>query len=114
MSFTPDPEKIRHYLPGSRPYVECTINERKIHAKIIGWQGEMILIDYPPQMISKYTHGEREATWIHKSQAVRIRREDSIWAELEDDWDWHGTQDEKISFRPDPWNIYEQEHPEPS
>lgn len=72
----------------------------------------MILLDYPPRMISKYAHGQREAQWIHKSQAVRIRREDSIWADLEDDWTWHGDQDEKISYRPDPWNIYSQEFPE--
>lgn len=112
MTFIPDPEKISRYLPGRRPYVECTINERKIHASILGWQGEMILIGYPPRMISKYQHGQREADWIHKSQAVRIRREDSVWAFLEDDWPWHEAQDKKIPFRPDPWNIYPQEFPD--
>ncbi len=112
MTFVPDPEKISRYLPGRRPYVECTTNERKIHASILGWQGEMILIGYPPRMISKYQHGQREADWIHKSQAVRIRREDSVWAALEDDWPWHEAQDKKIPFRPDPWNIYPQEFPD--
>lgn len=56
--------------------------------------------------------GQRDVMWLHKSLAVRIRREDSIWAELEDDYPWHETQDQKISFRPDPWNIYKQEFPE--
>lgn len=112
MTFKADPEKMHHYLPGRRPYVECTIRERNIHARINGWQGDMILIDYPPRMISKFTHGQRKAEWIHKSLAVRIRREDSVWADLEDDYEWHQAQDERISFRPDPWNIYSQEFPD--
>lgn len=42
----------------------------------------------------------------------RIRREDSLWALLDDGWDWRGAQDAKISHRPDPWNIYEQVFPD--
>lgn len=112
MSFTPNADDIRHYVPGRRPYVECTIHERKVHARISGWQGDMILLEYPPRMTSKFTHGQRNVEWIHKSLAVRIRREDSVWADLEDDYAWHQTQDQKISFRPDPWNIYIQEFPD--
>lgn len=111
MAFTLDPEKMRRYLPDRRPYVEVTTGERKIHAQVIAWQADMILIEYPATIIDKITHGQREVEWIHKTRAVRIRREDSIWELLEDDWDWHGAQDEKISYRPDPWNIYEQEFP---
>lgn len=112
MTFTPDPEKMRRYLPGQRPYVEVTTGERKIHVNIMAWQRDMILIEYPPTIIDKYTHGQREAEWIHKSRAVRIRREDAVWALLDDDWDWHGAQDAKVSYRPDPWNIYSQEFPD--
>jgi hypothetical protein len=112
MSFTPNPEKMRRYLPDRRPYVEVTTGERKIHAQVIAWQADMILIEYPPTMIDKFTHGQREVEWIHKTRAVRIRREDSIWAHLEDDYAGHGAQDAKISYRPDPWNIYEQEFPQ--
>lgn len=112
MSFTPDPEEIQRYVPKRRPYVEVTIAERKIHAEIIGWHGNMILISYPPRMITKFTHGQKDVQWVHKSLAVRIRREDSIWASLEDDYEWHQAQDERITFRPDPWNIYSQEFPE--
>lgn len=111
MTFTPDPENMQRYVPGRRPYVEVTTRERKIHAQVIGWQSDMILVEYPPTMISKYTHGQRDVAWIHKAQAVRIRREDSIWAQLDDDYAWHGTQDAKIFHRPDPWNIYSQEFP---
>lgn len=112
MTFTPDPEKIQRYVPNRRPYVEVTIDQRKIHTEIIGWQGDMILISYPPRMITKFTHGQHEVLWAHKSSAVRIRREDSIWASVEDDYAWHQAQDERISFRPDPWNIYRQEFPD--
>lgn len=112
MTFIPDPEKMRWYLPGRRPYIEVSTEDSKIHAKLIAWQGEMIFISYPPRMIDKVTHGQQEVEWIHKSRVVRIRREDSIWAELEDDYDWHNAQDEKITHRPDPWNIYSQEFPE--
>lgn len=112
MTSTPDPEKMHRYVPNRRPYVEFTTGDRKMHAQIIGWQGDMILVDYPQRMIDKFTHGQREAEWIHKSTAVRIRREDSIWADLEDGYDWHHAQDENISYRPDPWNIYSQEFPD--
>ena len=112
MTFTPDPGKTSHYLPTRQPYVECTINEHKIHARLLGWQGEMILVEYPLTMITKYTQGQLDVMWLHKSLAVRIRREESIWAELEDDYPWHETQDQKISFRPDPWSIYKQEFPD--
>lgn len=33
-----------------------------------------------------FTHGQHEAEWVHKSTAVRIRWEDSLWASLEDDY----------------------------
>ncbi|MGA7205856.1 MAG: hypothetical protein WBX27_14625 [Specibacter sp.] len=112
MTFTPDPEKISHYPTPRRPYVQFTMNERKFHARVNGWQGEMIMVSYPPTLISKYTHGQRTTVWMHKSEAVRIRREDSVWADLEDDWPWHEAQDAKISFRPDPWIIYSQQFPD--
>ncbi|ALQ32640.1 hypothetical protein AA310_00140 [Arthrobacter sp. YC-RL1] len=112
MTFEPDPDKMRHYLPGRRPYVEIVMNERKIHARVMAWQGDRILVEYPATMISKYTHGQRETLWIHKSEAKRIRREDSIWADLEDDYTWHHGQDEKNAYRPDPWTIYGQNFPD--
>lgn len=111
MSFSPDPERIRWYQPGRRPYVEISLNERQLHARILGWQGEMILVEYPPRIESRFSYGQRETAWIHKSRAVRLRWEDSLWADLEDDNDWHQWQDLRISFRRDPWTIYSQENP---
>lgn len=72
----------------------------------------MILVEYPLRLINNLTHGQRETTWINKDLAVRLRREDSIWAVAEDDHAWHRTQDAKITHRPDPWNIYSQEFPD--
>ncbi|MFJ6419202.1 hypothetical protein [Paeniglutamicibacter sp. NPDC091659] len=69
-------------------------------------------MEYPPQLITKFTHGQRVVEWLDRSQAVRIRREDSIWALVEDDVKWHESQDLAISKRPDPWNIYKQEFPD--
>lgn len=112
MTFEPAPDKTRHYVPGRCPYVEIVISERKIHARVMAWQGERILVEYPPATISRYPHGQREVLWIHKSEAKRIRREESVWGDPEDDYPWHQNQDEKITYRPDPWTIYEQEFSE--
>lgn len=109
MTTTPDPEKIRRYRVNRRPYVEVTRNERKLHARVIGWHENMILVEYPPTIIDKYTHGQRSTEWINKSLAVRIRKADSLWATLDDNAAWHDLQDQKITHRADPWNIYEQE-----
>lgn len=105
----PDPEKIHRYQVNRRPYVEVTMNERKLHARVIGWHENMILVEYPPKIIDKYTHGQRSTEWINKSLAVRIRKADSLWATLDDNAAWHDLQDQKITHRADPWNIYEQE-----
>lgn len=111
MSFVPDPAQIRFYTPGRRPYVEFTLKDQKVHGRVLGWQGEMILVEYPPDLHDKFNHGQRQSIWLHKDLAVRLRREDSLWADLEDDYRWHASQDERIKHRPDPWSIYLQEHP---
>ncbi|MFJ2662613.1 hypothetical protein [Arthrobacter koreensis] len=85
------------------------MNDRKVHARILCWQGEMILVEYPPAVESRFTYGQRVTAWIHKTEAVRLRWEDSLWADLEDDNPWHQSQDQRITFRRDPWTIYNQE-----
>lgn len=111
MTNAPRAEKLRRYQAGRLPYIEFSTAQGKLHARVLGWQAEMILIEYPPKIIDKFTHGQREAVWINKFLATRIRKADSVWATLDDDFGWHDTQDQKISFRPDPWNIYMQEFP---
>lgn len=105
-------ENMRRYPPNRRPYVQFTKDERKIHARVLGWNENMILVEYPPRIIDKITHGQRDAEWINKSLATRIRRTDSVWAALDDDMGWHELQDRKITPRPDPWTIYAQEFPD--
>lgn len=97
------------YEPSRRPYVEFTADERKIHAQVLGWQGDMILTSYPPRLVDKSIHGQRKTEWIDKTVAVRLRREDAIWVSAEDDEYWHRTQDKQIQFRPNPWTVYGQE-----
>lgn len=97
------------YEPSRRPYVEFTADERKIHAQVLGWQGDMILASYPPRLMDRVTYGQQESKWIDKTVAVRLRREDAIWVSVEDDEYWHRTQDKQIQFRPNPWTVYGQE-----
>lgn len=61
MDFPPDPEKMRRYLPGRRPYAEVTAGEPKTQAITVAWQGDMILLCSPPTTIDKLTHGQRDA-----------------------------------------------------
>lgn len=96
MVFTPDTDKMKHYLPGRRPFLEIALNERKIHARVMAWHRDQVLVEYPPTTISKFTHGQRTPRWLHKSEAKRIRREVSVWEDLEDDYPWHQEQDEKF------------------
>lgn len=111
---------MRRYPLNRRPYIEYTQDERKVHARILGWQENMILVEYPPLIIDKFTHGQRTTSWINKAIAKRIRRTDSVWATMDDDmpWHdvqdmpWHDVQDQKINRRTDPWTIYEQEFPD--
>lgn len=112
VTFTPDPSRVRWYTPGRRPYIEFTAaDEQKLHARVLGWQEDMILVEYPVLLIDRFNHGQRRSVWIHKSAATRIRREDALWSDLEDDYPWHEREDERIKYRPDPWSIYGQEFP---
>lgn len=89
------------------------LEEQKVHGRVLGWQDEMVLVEYPPRVESRHSYSPRETLWLKKSEAVRLRRADSLWADLEDDTAWHQLQDPRISYRTDPWAIYAQEHLRP-
>lgn len=107
-------DHMLRYEPNRRPYVQVTDDERgRYHARVIGWvQGE-VFIEYPKRIIDYVTTGQLYFKWVPTESAVRIRQQDSIWLSVEDDSDWHDTEDAKITFRPDPWTVYTQEEPGP-
>lgn len=107
-------ERMKCYEPNRRPYVQVTDDERgRYHARVIGWvQGE-VFIEYPKLIIDYVTTGQLYFKWVPTESAIRIRQRDSIWLSVEDDSDWHDTEDAKITFRPDPWTVYTQEEPGP-
>lgn len=111
MEFKPDPESIRRYPPDRQPYVEFEADGGKVHGRVLGWQADMVLVEYPPTIIDRLTHGQREVLWLHKSLAVRIRQEDSVWATMDDDRAWHQAQDTMIRYTPGPWTVYGQVFP---
>lgn len=108
-SFALDADLYREYAPGRRPYVEFNRGGAfKIHALVLGWQQGMIRVQFP---LSKTVPDARVCEWIHRDDAVRIRRQDSVWVSSDDDPAWHGRQDERINYRPDPWVILVQDEP---
>lgn len=103
-------ENMRRYPPTQRPYVEALNEGWKIHAKVIGWDDDLIFIEYPSKVTSQMNKDAMDRVgWIHKNDAKRIRRADSIFASTEDDHDWHETQDARITYRADPWTILGQQ-----
>ena len=109
MIFNPDPERVRTYPPARRPYVEVRDGEHRYHAMVTAWQGDMILVEFPPRTAAGTYDGEPEKSWAHKANAVRIRRADAIWADCDDDLGWHIDQDKLIDYPADPWTVYSQE-----
>lgn len=93
-----------------RPYVEALNEGWKIHAKVIGWDDDLIFIEYPSKVTSQMNKDAMDRVgWIHKNDAKRIRRADSIFASTEDDHDWHEREDAKITYRADPWLVLGQD-----
>lgn len=73
MTFVPDPGKIQDYQIGRRPCVEFDSLKGLVHATVIGWQGQMILVEYPPGLITKFTRGQRGVEWLDRSEAADPR-----------------------------------------
>ncbi|WP_346922897.1 hypothetical protein [Glutamicibacter creatinolyticus] len=114
MPETQDPrfEGMRRYEPNRRPYVEVREGDHRFHAQVIGWNHGDVFIEYPTKILNRVTTGQREVKWVPTAAAVRIRRADSIWASTEDDHAWHAAEDQRITYRADPWTVYTQEVPE--
>jgi len=93
VSFTPDPDLVRQYEANRYPYVEARIQTGRIHARVLSWQGDMILVQFPPRVAAGTFEGEPEQEWVHKTAARRIRRADALWAHTDDDLGWHQAQD---------------------
>lgn len=103
-------EGIRRYEVHRYPYVEVRFPDQlPIHAQILGWNGDMIMISAPTKLLDRYSYDQSEVQWVRKEQARRIRSVDSHWANVEDDAEWHGREDAKIKYRPDPWTILGQQ-----
>jgi len=104
-------ENMRRYTPGKQPYVEVTDGDRqKTHARIIGWDGDLIFIQYPSKVTAQMNKDPMDQVrWIHKNTAQRIRRADSIFASTEDDHEWHEEADKHITYRGDPWTVTTQQ-----
>jgi len=104
-------ERLRRYEPNRRPYVEVRDGDHRYHAQVIGWNDGAVFIEYPMKILNKVTTGQREVKWVATASAQRIRRADSIWASTEDDHQWHAVEDQRITYRADPWTVYSQELP---
>lgn len=113
MTFVPDPGKIQDYQIGRRPCVEFDSLKGWVHATVIGWQGQMILVEDQPGLITKFTRGQRGVEWLARSDAARTRRSDSIYSSVEVGVKWLGSQDLVVCKRPDLWNSYKQKFPGP-
>jgi len=106
MSPFPDPrfEHIRTYMVGEYPYVQVFDPELgKIHARVRGWVPGELFIEHPSNCARWVYNGRLDVKWIPTTAATRIRQSDSIWRSTEDNHAWHRREDQKISFRPDPW-----------
>lgn len=102
---------MHHYDVYRCPYVMVTFPDQPpIHAQVLGWNGDMIMISAPEKLYDRYSWTDPQIQWVHKSQATRIRQADSIWISMEDDHEWHAIEDGKIVFRPDGFTIYGQDN----
>lgn len=103
-------ENMRRYEVHRYPYVEVRFDDaHPIHAQILGWNGDMIMISAPAKLLDRYSYDQLEVQWVRKDQARRIRSADSIWVSTDDDTAWHENEDAKIKYRPDPWAILGQQ-----
>lgn len=101
---------MRRYKVHRYPYVEVRFDDAQpIHAQILGWNGDMIMISAPAKLLDRYSYDQLEVQWVRKEQARRIRSVDSIWASIEDDTAWHEREDAKIKYRTDPWTVLGQD-----
>jgi hypothetical protein len=73
VTFGPGPGKIQGYQIGRRLYVEFDTPKGWVHATVIGWQGQMILVEYPPGLITQFTRGQRGVEWLDRSEAADPR-----------------------------------------
>ncbi|HJX77258.1 hypothetical protein [Glutamicibacter sp.] len=101
---------MHRYEVNRYPYVEVRFPDKMpIHAQILGWNSDMIMISAPTKLLDRYSYDQSEVQWLHKDQARRIRSVDSHWASIEDDAEWHEREDAKIKYRPDPWTVLGQD-----
>ena len=101
---------MRRYEVHKYPYVEVRFDDAyPIHAQILGWNGDMIFISAPRELLDRYSFGQQYTQWVHKDQARRIGSTDSAWISPGDDTAWHECEDAKIKYRPDPWTILGQQ-----
>ncbi|MGP9490040.1 hypothetical protein ACT3R5_15920 [Glutamicibacter sp. AOP5-A2-7] len=101
---------MHRYEVHKYPYVEVRYPDKPtIHARVEGWNGDMIMIAAPTKLLDRYSWDQLQIEWVHKTQARRIRSKDSIWASIEDNTSWHELEDSRITYRPDPWLILGQE-----
>ena len=92
------------------PYVEVRFDDAyPIHAQALGWNGGMIFISAPRELLDRFSYGQQYTQWVRKDQARRIRSVDSHWASIEDDAEWHEREDTKIKYRPNPWTVLGQD-----
>lgn len=101
---------MHRYEVNRYPYVEVRFPDKMpIHAQILGWNGDMIMISAPAKLLDRYSYDQSEVQWVRKDQARRIRSVDSHWASIEDDAEWHEREDAKIKYRTDPWTVLGQD-----
>ena len=94
---------MHRYKVHCYPYVEVRFENRlPIHAQILGWNVDMIMISAPAKLLDRYSYDQLEVQWVRKYQARRIRSIDSIWASIKDDTAWHEREDAKITYLADP------------
>lgn len=97
-------EQMRTYMVREYPYVQVTHPELgKIHARVRGWIPGELFIEYPSNGARWVYNGPLDVKWVPTTAATRIRQSDSLWRSTEDNHTWHQREDQKISFRPDPW-----------